>query len=453
MLDLKLVSSLSSGSEAGSKPPSANSCYIKNTSLSLFFVAVACVFGMFRMLSEEVGELAYYVVVSSGFGVLLFSGKGYRRTTVIRLFFASVVIILTSWVWMNISHPQWAESSPKFNRLTRWFGFVGLAWWFGGQVRNVATFWMLSLVALLASPWIIGGGWNEVFLAFRGKRIDFGFSNAQHCGLIFGVALIGLVAFAPRCLQSRHLKWSLRIFWFFAVYICLIAVLCSQTRGVWLGILAAGVVYLGCFVFMLRKAQDRNARKKILFSVIYLSFFWFAVVQIQFGEMVSTRLQNESSSIELIATGNPMVVNESSIGVRIQSWKEAANWFIERPILGWSGNGKRLLFEHSETLPEHIKALNLGHLHSSYFDTIVNFGVLGLALMLSLYALLVVRSFDAWKFGFMPGDIFVFSLSFFAFWLVVNLFESYMYFSSGVFAFTVVCSGLRTFQFRFQVGE
>lgn len=413
-------------------------------------MAVACIYGLFGMLSENVGELAYYLAVFSGFGLLLWSGKPCRNSTVIYLFYAAVVLILTSWLCMYISHSHWAESSIKFNRLTRWFGFIGIAWCLGGSARNVTAFWMLSLVGLLASPWIIGGGWSEVFAACRGKRIDLGFSNAQHCGLLFGVALIGLVAFSPRFLQSESLKWGSRIFWFFAVYFCLIAVIGSQTRGVWLAILAASLIYLGCFVFILYKAPDKEVRKKLLLSVISISLFWSAVVQIQFGDIVMSRLQRERPAIELIASGNILAVNESSIGSRIQCWKEASNWFIERPIVGWGGNGKRLLFEHSENLPEHIQAMNLGHLHSSYFDTVINFGLLGLVLMLWLYALLVLKSIRAWQLRLMPGHIFAFSLAFFTFWILVNLFESYMYFSSGIFAFTVICSGIQTFQFRIQ---
>ena len=46
-----------------------NSYYIKHRIPGAFFVAVACIYGLFEMLSENVGELAYYLAVFSGFGL------------------------------------------------------------------------------------------------------------------------------------------------------------------------------------------------------------------------------------------------------------------------------------------------------------------------------------------------------------------------------------------------
>ena len=133
----------------------------------------------------------------------------------------------------------------------------------------------------------------------------------------------------------------------------------------------------------------------------------------------------------------------TSAGIRLHTWQEAARWIAERPFVGWGGNGRSLIFDHSTHLPEQIKQ-RFGHLHNSYMDLLVNFGLLGLALLAALVYWLVSRSLRYHRAGLLPGGSLVFCLSFTAFFGVINLFESYLFYDSGHLVLAIVGGGLLT---------
>lgn len=91
-----------------------------------------------------------------------------------------------------------------------------------------------------------------------------------------------------------------------------------------------------------------------------------------------------------------------------------------------------------------------GHLHSTYVDTLVNFGLLGLALFLGILGWTLVRAWQAWRQDYMSSEMFLFLLAFSIYWLTINLTESYMYYSTGQYAFALVIGGMVTRIWRMQ---
>ncbi|WP_377517071.1 O-antigen ligase family protein [Microbulbifer taiwanensis] len=336
---------------------------------------------------------------------------------------------------------------PKMHRLGHWFAFAAIACWLGGSTRNTLMLWLLALVSLLLAPWVVGGGFAEWALGADGQRIDFGLHNAQHTAMLFGTALIGLLVLAPRLIRTAKGFSSPAVavaglLWLAAVAICMLAVLYSQTRAVWLGLLVAALFLCGVGLRAAFLKYGSNSWPRLL-AATALCIALLGALGARFGDIVAERLGYESDTINLVLAGNIEAAPYTSTGIRVHSWMEALSWIQERPLLGWGGKGRSLVIEHSESMPRHLKD-TIGHLHNSYLDLQVNNGLLGSLLFLALLIWLLRAAVRTWRRGELPGDLLLFFLCFILYWLVTNCFESYLFFASGSYVFGLVCAGVAT---------
>lgn len=400
-------------------------------------VLLFAVFGMtLPNYTENIGMLSYLL----GTIILVARGGPIKSSPIVWLAIASIGIVLISWGASWITHPHWAETSPKVHRLTYWFAMIPVAILLGGNSENTLKLWGAALLGLTLAPWLSGGGFSEWQNGFSGQRIDFGLHNAEHTAMLYGTTLLGLLALAPRMLSGS--RW-LRIFWFLGIGISVSAVVMSQTRAIWLGL------SVGSFTLIILTAiglyRYRLAKSRHLAMVAIIAFLAISAGYGLFKDIITERLKTERTTIEMVMQGNITGKNipYTSTGIRLHSWAAALKWIEQKPFIGWGGNGRKLVIEHSPSLPDYIKA-NFGHLHSSYFDLLVSFGLLGAALLLSLLLWLLRSSYSAWQQGNLPGDILIFFFTFIPFWLVINGFESYLFYDSGRFVFALVCGGILT---------
>ena len=395
------------------------------------------------MTFDDIGHSSESVVVFSGFVAWLIYSRNLRKSSLLWLLLASVIIPLISWAAAHGHHPQWAESSPKIHRLTHWFTFIPIAFWLGGRTKNVFFIWSLALFGIFLAPWLTGGGWSEWKLGLMGQRIDFGLHNAQHAAMLYATGGLGLICFSRRIFASDNKGyWFKRFFWLLALIICCFGALVTQTRGIWLGMCGSGLfLVVFCFFLSWRRSQKKYFSIIIVFLVVVL--LTVTLLETPLKKKIENRLSVENTEISMIFEGTVADIPYSSVGVRIHTWIEAWSWIKQRPLVGWGGSGRKLVFEQSTNLPESLKK-SFRHLHNSYLDLLVNFGLLGGGLLLSLLVWLIAKGTYAWRSGHLPGDVLIFFLSFLVFWLIVNCFESYMFFSSGSFVFALICGGVLT---------
>ncbi len=368
-------------------------------------------------------------------------GRQLLRSPVAWLFAASILVQILSWTGVLLSHPEWAESSPKMHRLGHWFAFAAIACWLGGSTRNTLALWLVALVALLLTPWVVGGGFSEWALGASGQRIDFNIHNAQHTSMLFGTALMGLLVLAPRLFRSaRPLPVAIPL-WLAAVAICTMVVLFTQTRAVWLGLFLVAVFLAACGLYV--AVRKYGSKSWPLFLILAAFASALVVLAARPGGIVAERLKYENETIDAVLDGNIEDADYTSAGIRIHIWAEALPWIQERPLLGWGGKGRKLVIAESETFPRELKD-SFGHLHNSYVDLQVNNGLLGTLLLLALTGWLLLASVKTWRRGELPGDLLLFFLCFMLYWLVINCFESYLFFSSGGYIFGLVCAGVAT---------
>ncbi|WP_323846652.1 O-antigen ligase family protein [Microbulbifer magnicolonia] len=411
-------------------------------SLQLFGGLLLLLNAFTRLLTDEfAGPFNILLVLLTGWAVFR-HGRRLLRSPAAWLFAASILIQIMSWAGVLLSHPEWAESSPKMHRLGHWFAFAAIACWLGGSTRNTLILWLVALISLLLAPWVVGGGFAEWAAGAAGRRVDFNLHNAQHTSMLFGTALLGLVVLARRLF--RTVKWYsvFGLLWLVAVVLCVLAVLYSQTRGVWLGLVVAALFLVAMGLrHVIVKYGARSWPRVLVITGLCVALL--GALGAKFGGIVVERLGYENDTIDAVLAGDIEAAPYTSAGIRVHTWVDALTWIEQRPLLGWGGKGRSLVIEHSETMPQHLKD-TMGHLHNSYLDLQVNNGLLGTLLLLALVAWLLLASVNTWRRGELPGDLLLFFLTFMLYWLVINCFESYLFYATGTYVFGIICAGVAT---------
>lgn len=404
------------------------------------------------------GLIEPLLLLASVVGFFVYGGT-LRKDAPVWLLFAAIAIPLITWAYAVTTIPEWAESSPRGDHLARHFIFIFIAWWLGGSTRNVLTLWTLATAGLVLSPWAVGGGWSELVAGWRGQRIDLGIRNAQHTALLFGAVLLGLIVFWKRIVFGGRYR-MLRVLVASAVLLLsLLVVLASHTRAV---VLAYMIVLptLGCILIYTHarekqhrvSTRDAGRRRLLAFAAITAP----ALLALGAGYYVANhtfeRVGTERDVIAHLARGEFESVRRSSIGIRVHSWRAATEWIAERPILGWGANGSALVNQHTEWLQVYTRG-EFGHLHNSYLELLVRYGFAALAVYLVLAVWLLKNLLQAWRAGFIENDFFAFYLSFLLYWSIVNIFESFIFYSTGVFLINLVLAGLTTQIWHYRAGR
>ncbi|WP_445356554.1 O-antigen ligase family protein [Microbulbifer sp. ANSA002] len=417
-----------------------------STNLQMLGGALLLLYAALFPLGSDFADTAKTLFIILTFWVLFTRGRNWLNSPVGWFFAAALLVQMLSWTGMLMAYPEWAESSPKFHRLGQWFVFAAIACWLGGSTRNTLILWLTALLALLLAPWVAGGGFAEWLDGARGQRVEFGFHNAQHTAILFGVALLGLAVFSRRLFRYSGLLSISSLAWAVAVGICALAVLYSQTRAIWFALaVSLFTLLIVCVVIVLRK-QGKGVWLRLIAWGTVIGVVMIAL-WVKVGDVVSKRLGLERNTIDALLSGNLESIPYSSIGVRIHSWHSAMNWIAERPLLGWGGKGRRLVIQNLQGMPSEFKN-TIGHLHNSYLDLLVNYGVLGALVWGVLNCWVFILAYKSWRRGVLPGDFFLFYIGFMILWLIANCFESYLFYSSGHFIFGIVVAGIATHIFR-----
>lgn len=398
-----------------------------------------------RLPLPSVGEHAGTLMAIMGLLAVLWYGKGVRSSAPLWLLLAVVLVQLVSWVFGYWHHPEWMTSNPQLDRLAKLFVFISVAWWLSGSTRYTLGFWSICLAGFFLTTFLPGSIHDWTRGVLQGGRVDFGIHNAQHTAMYFGTSFLGLLAFTGRIFALP--KWRIFgvIIWSIALILSFIGLVITKTRAAWLAVLVASVLMLiVCLWYLIIKERRRQVNYTRLVSAglvisVIVAFAWHF-----FEPGISKRVFTESETVNLVLKGDlSKVPYSSSVGVRVHSWLAAGDWISERPLVGWGEKGRSLVMQHTEGFPERLN--QFGHLHNSMLEIIVAYGLLGFSVFVTLFCWLVYRGWQAWRIGAMPGDVALFGLGFSIFWIIINQFESFMSFWTGVYLFNVVVGGLLTY--------
>lgn len=403
----------------------------------------------FNILWPAIGGPAETLMAVAGLATLLAWGRGLRNSAALWLLLAAIAVQVLSW-WLGLRHhPQWVAANPQIDRLAKLFIFIAVAWWLGGDTQKTLWIWAVGLVGFLLATFTHGDGWQEWWWGLQGQRVGFGIRNNQHASMLFGVALVGVVAFAPRWIGwPRLVGWRLAS-WLAVLTLCVVGILVGQTRAVWLALALAlpslGLIWL---VWQARHVGLARLRRPLLIAA-GVGLVTLTALFATFHDTLGERLTTENQVIVEVLEGNLDNVPYTSVGIRIHTWVAAAQWIGERPLVGWGGKGRALVIDETPWLPEFVKQ-HFGHLHNFFIETWVAYGLIGLAVMGALVVWVGRASWLAWRGGAMPGDMALFACGFFVYWVIVNQFESYLSFSTGVTVHNLIVGGLVTHYWRWR---
>jgi O-antigen ligase len=122
--------------------------------------------------------------------------------------------------------------------------------------------------------------------------------------------------------------------------------------------------------------------------------------------------------------------------VRVNTALAAFDWIVERPLIGWGGDVNGPVIETSDRLSDSIKN-NFGHFHNTAIEFTLAYGLLGLALLLTHYITMAKNAYGMTQNNAATAPVGLFTLYSLVFMAIINQFESFLFFYSGVFANSV----------------
>lgn len=392
------------------------------------------VFAAADQVLPRVGHVAQIVFILPAL-VLLLAGirPGILRIPALFLL-AALLVQLSSW-WFT---PELAgyeiEDSPKLDRLARWMLFLFMVFWLVGRPAAVRYLWLGAIGGLLLSPWVTGGGNAEILRGLAGERVDFGLRNAQHTAMFFGAAFLSLFALWLSRIAQDPLPRLTTALVALLLLVTGAGVMITQTRGVWLGT-AIGIVVISLLKMrMLTRRQQWTATRGLpilLAATALLSLAILLATQL-FGKFEEGR-----GSFDQLESMEVEALQYDSIGIRARYWVYGVPWILQRPLTGWGIHGSHLISQRPEILTQDLRLIYT-HLHSSYLDLAAQYGLPGVLLFLGLMLWLLLQSRRAWHRQQMPDAAFLFIAGFTVYWLIINLFEAYMLYSSGRYLLNLV---------------
>lgn len=409
--------------------------------ISVFGLFLCLIFAVSKLYIQDISKIVEPILVFLGFWCIYRYGKGVSLFTPMVLLWLSIIIPLISWMFAYHAEPEWVSNSPQLEKFARLFIFIPLAWFLKRNTKHVFLFWGSSAAMIILMPWTTGGGWGELISALDGARLgqDWEVKNAQHVALFFGFVLIALLVFAGRLMNIWRAAWFV---WGILVLLTCYILLGTQTRAAWIALCASFIVFLGFAFYRFLKGALRVS-KKALIVLLVLTLLVLGFVQKTIMPVVEQRVLDSSDNQVLLQLleGDFDNIPYTSWGIRANTWKAAVEHIAERPLTGWGGKGQAIAIDRSKWLPEWIKE-RFGHMHNIYIALLLQYGFLGFIFYFIWIGWIVFIVFRAYKQGQLSQDIVLFTVLSLAFWSVISLAESYLFFWTGVYCIQTLFAGL-----------
>lgn len=404
----------------------------------LVFIGLSCVliYAFSRTGFPDVARVTSTLAGILGLWGIYKYGASVNSHILFRFVWASIAIQIIAWALSLYSHFEWALDIPQIDYLSRYLIFIPLAWWLS-QYKN--TLWLLygaGSLGIFVSLWTSGYGIPEIIDGIHGTRIDLGLQNAQHTSLLFGVVTIGLCCFIKPIAKKNI--YSIIPMLFLIAY-CLLIIYSSASRQSWLALFITAFLAASYATYTYLKKANR--KKKALALSCFIAGVLLSVSLLASNNTIVNRVMQEKEALSSIFALDLKNVPYSSFGVRFHSWVAAVDFIKEKPLLGWGSNGQTLVIKHTPWLPEHVRQ-DFGHLHNTYLEILVNFGTIGLIFYLSFWVYFSKLLYKKVKKGEIEKEIGYFYAAFLCFWSIMNCFESYQNYWTGVFCLHIVMAGI-----------
>lgn len=368
--------------------------------------------------------------------ILMINKKGWS-SPFLWFLMVGVTIQLLSWFSMRLDGLYLDFSGPKIYTLTRPVLCLGLlVYLYKGNNRGVQFFLYVTL-GLLYVLFLRQGAYQQWLDAFHGLRSNWGVYSVADISLFSAISLLYLLMFS----LSKKNDASNKIFYFLRalsllggiLFLTLIAL--GQMRGIWLALVVA--LIFSALLLWLSVGKDVVRRHSL--GLIFFSVALFGVMSWgPIPTLIKNRILAENYAISMIAEGRWDDVPLTSVGIRINIWRDGLGYISERPFLGWHYTKLRNI-KISEAKYSHVKyPQKFSHFHNGYIDMLFLYGISGFIYILVLamcilwycYTLLMKGCLENWRF--------LFGCSCFIVLLVGDFTDPYITYSSGSFVIVTV---------------
>ena len=339
---------------------------VKLTELLLFALPV-CVLGVKHGAS---GPVALLILISL-IGIIVFRSKDFRNNhqlsrdekLLLLLFLVFSLFSLFSWWWSGMEK----SGLKHIGEHMRFMLFIPVYLW----LRFVQP-----RTAFLSYGVMIGAVLSIIVALYDVKVSGVYRAHGYHNAIMFGdmAIILGFMAFAMKdLLQTKSLLWkSLPVI---ALFSGTAASILSGARGAWI-VMPALILIL----FVLRWGQ-LNIRYKVTALILVLVFSVLVYIIPSTG--VEQRIDRGFRQVDSYTTEQ---VSNTSLGIRLESWKAAYLMAFEHPLLGVGlGNfqqGAQALIDKGEV---QNSAARYDHPHNDYFYHLSVNGLIGLFLLILIF--------------------------------------------------------------------
>ncbi|MBU1170759.1 MAG: O-antigen ligase family protein [Proteobacteria bacterium] len=364
-----------------------------------------------------------------------------RRDPMYLLFIGVIISQIATWGSVEMFHPEIQDNTLKIDKLGKLFLFIPIAWGLQRKPKWVPIVLLTACVGFTADLLFGCDFFAQVALAIQGQRVDFGVRNAQHTSMVFGLMVI--ISIFYMAVADKKTKMGIA-FLFFTMGLAGLTV--TQTRQTFFGIIVA----VG-FVFILSCFLTKLNLKKIMISVVMMAVLFGTA---SYSITINHR-QNEAWDTIKTFT-DPMPENlqtagkkeilayyiskqkDSGSGLRVKLWLGMLPYVYQNPFLGWGSNSIEGLIKNNPYFINEKSVTNMGHLHNFHITLYICCGIIGVLLINGIYVWLLLSSFRDRK-QIPHGDQwFLLSVGFVTYWQVINCFENFSGFWTGVFCHNLI---------------
>lgn len=388
----------------------------------------------------------------------------FLREPILYVFIAWILFQFGVYLWSADTFPELRDGHIREARIITYiFMFVVVAWWLGGSTKRAVAIISLCAIGYILKATFSNSGLLVELSEYREySRLTLGYKNWEHASVYSAFIFLSLLIFKRRITSYVHekFKWVAIALIYLALTYSVIAIIATKTRATWLGLLVSGAIFIiGYTLSKLKKYRSGSVESKSDFSSknllgfgIVLIIVIAAAISFNAHELIMKRVTQERDVVTKMLAGNNEEIPYSSIGIRINLWDKGIDWFIQRPFTGWGPQSRKALLTQS-SLPTWV-AEKYRHMHNSYIELIVSYGIIGLALFAFLFTYIWFRALQAWKAGYIPNDIMLFAGTWTIYWLIVNSFESYIIYSeTGPYINAIVAGMLYSYHLKRHVNK
>jgi len=404
---------------------------------SLMFLSVVF-YVFFKDSVQLIGDIFQTIMIVGGLLSIYLYKDFFLKNIVFLLLVIGALVQTASWFMSTITIPELSQTYPNIKPFSYLLVFLVIAFWLKGSVKRsllvLLSFSLGSIFTLFYHSDFIA----QVISGWHGIRVDFGYRNAQHGSLIIGAAFIFIFwcIYAAKPERNSN-RYYLMITTTSILLICLgCLLLMLQSRQSWVAVMVSILISPFLYAYL----SDDVSFRKIIVVYISIIMVFFAIYHVSFVMGRVSTIFSHPDDFHNMISGNWREVKDLSIGIRLQTWLEAINWFFAHPWFGTGDGSRSLVITESHVLPDYIKS-EFRHLHNSNFETAVSYGAVGL---IFTYVLMFYPVYKAVKSN-APTLIKGIAISFLTYWLIVNNFESFLYMRSGQWVFNTFFGAIYTF--------